>query len=142
MKRRRWRMERTRVAIVDLPPLPAEILGQRLTREAGFSLDRLAATSLSPTAASLDGIDVLITGWERTDAELVGELLEQHPRLTILCIRPDGRCSILACLVPEIVVLGDTSPQDLVARLAQPPAPWGEALSRHLHGDGCGDPIT
>jgi hypothetical protein len=137
-----WRMERTNVAIVDLPPLQAELLGRRLGREAGFALERWVTGPLASAAGSLDGIDVLVTGWDRTDAEVVGDLLEHHPRLTILSIRPDGRGSVLARLVPEVVVVGDASPDELVARLGQRPTPWGAVLADQLPHEGCWDPTT
>jgi hypothetical protein len=128
-------MERTHVAIIGLPPLQAEILGQRLGREAGFEVELPRARLVSTAAGALDGIDVLITGSERMDPTTVGELLEHHPRLTILGIRPDGRGSLLARLVPEVVVLGDASPQDLVARVGRRPARWDEALAGRLPPD-------
>jgi hypothetical protein len=121
-------MERTHVAIVDLPALQAEILGRRLGREAGFRLEHVAG-SLASSAGTLGGIDVLVTGADGASAEVVAGLLERHPRLTILSIRPDGRGSALARLVPEVVRLGDTSPHDLVERLRQRPACWSEVLS-------------
>jgi hypothetical protein len=124
-------MERTYVAIVDLPPLAAELLEQQLEREPTFGLDRVPG-DLASAVGSLDGVDVLVTGTDRATAEVVAELLERHPRLTILGIRPDCRGSVLARLVPEIVRHGDTSPHDLVARLGQRPAPWSEALAAEL----------
>jgi hypothetical protein len=137
-----WRMERTHVAIVDLPPLQAEILDQRLGREVGFEVEPPLAGPLAKAAGALDGIDVLITGSAQTDPAVVGEVLAHHPRLTILSIRPDGRGSVLARLVPEVVVLGDASPHELVARLGQRPARWDEVLAGQLRQDDGGDPTT
>jgi hypothetical protein len=134
-------MERTHVAIVDLPPLQAEILGRRLGREPGFRLEHVAGP-LATSAGALDGIDVLVTGADGASAEVVVGLLERHPRLTILSIRPDGRGSTLARLVPEVVRLGDTSPHDLVERLRQRPAGWSQVLSAGLPPVSPGHPST
>lgn len=135
-------MERTHVAIIGLPPLQAEILGQRLGREAGFEVELLRARPVSRAAGALDGIDVLITGSAQVDPTTVGELFEHHPRLTILGIRPDGRGSVLARLIPEVAVLGDASPHDLVAQLRQRPVRWDDALAGRLPPDARGDPTT
>jgi hypothetical protein len=134
-------MERTHVAIVDLPPLQAEILGQRLGREPGFRLEHVGG-SLASSAGALGGIDVLVTGADGASADVVVGLLERHPSLTVLSIRPDGRGSTLARLVPEVVRLGDTSPHDLVERLRQRPADWSEVLSAGLPPVSPGHPST
>jgi hypothetical protein len=124
-------MGRTNVAIVDLPPLAAELLAQQLDQEPGFQLACVPG-DLASSAGSLEGVDVLITGSDRAGAAVVAGLLDRHPRLTILGIRPDGRGSVLARLVPEVVRLGDTSPQGLVARLGERPAGWDEVLATEL----------
>jgi hypothetical protein len=130
-------MERTHVAIVDLPPLQAELVGDWLGRQADFEVKEPDSGPLASAGGTLEGIDVLITGSERTSAGVVAELLERHPRLRILSIRPDGRGSVLARLVPELAVLGDTSPHDLVALLPRASAPWEELVAAQLPQDGC-----
>ena len=66
-------------------------------------------------AATLEGADVVILGLDQEELPgIASHLLSERPGLRILAVSPDGRRAFLFELRPQVVPLGELSPEGLV----------------------------
>jgi DNA-binding NarL/FixJ family response regulator len=108
-------LERTRIVLIDMPPLLREIVRDAVAREPDLEL--VAELEDGPgVAAALehDGADFVIVGSDAAAAGQVSALVAAQRGLRALELRADGRESVLYELRPHRVPLGEISAETLV----------------------------
>lgn len=115
-------MERTRIVLVDMPPLLREIVRETVAREPDLEVVREHEAGADLRAAvDQDDPDFLIVGSEEATETTVGSLIAAGRRLRALEVRSDGRESVLYEFRPHRVLLGEISPDTLLQTIRTPP---------------------
>jgi hypothetical protein len=123
-------IERAHVAMVNIPPLQADVFRQELDETFDFRLDFVWDQTVDALpAGAMRDIDVLILGTESIKPTVICDLLESNPRLKTVAIAPSGRRSVLCRLIPDAVVLSDMSPASLVAAVREALSSCDDLLS-------------
>jgi DNA-binding NarL/FixJ family response regulator len=115
-------LERTRIVLVDMPPLLREIVRGALAREP--DLDVVAehdANADLRAAVEDDGADFLIVGSEATAEAAVHSLVAADLGVRALEVQSDGKESVLYELRPHRVPLGEISPESLLRTIRAVP---------------------
>ena len=119
-------MERTRIVLIDMPPLLRGIVREALGPEPDLAVvgEHEAGVDVREAVAR-DRADFVIVGSDRTADELVRSVVGASRGIRALELRADGRESVLYELRPHRVSLGEISPETLV-RTIRTVAPWEE----------------
>jgi len=102
-----------------MPPLLGDIIRETLGRQpdvevaAEVRVRTEIVSAVTDTHAHVAILGIAPDGWS-TLSQLLGELLGQHPRLTIIAIASDGRSGYVYRLLPRTVSIDDVSPTSLV----------------------------
>jgi uncharacterized NAD(P)/FAD-binding protein YdhS len=105
-----------RVLLLAMPPLLHDIFDQLLRDVPGVTL--VAADTSAPSladAAMRADADVVIAGEQATEPDQVCALLQRHPHARMLSVTHDGRSGVLVELRPHRHVIGDLSPEAVLA---------------------------
>jgi DNA-binding NarL/FixJ family response regulator len=109
-------LEHTRVVLIGMPLMLREIVREVVSAEPGLAivgeLDDHGAARLTIEAQRAT---VVITALEEAPQIDFGDLLSEHPHLRVLSLSADGSESFLCELRPHKQMLGELSPQALVA---------------------------
>jgi DNA-binding NarL/FixJ family response regulator len=115
-------LKRTRVALVDMPQMlrgiVREIVAATPDLEIVAEFDDQEAALM---ATAPDDIDVLIM---RLDEVSLASVFRERPRLRVVAVSVDGSKSCLFQLVPHAQMLGDISPQALIAAVRGELGSW------------------
>ena len=116
-------MERTRIVLIDMPPLLREIVRDAVAREPDFELvaEHEDAPDVRDTLEH-DGADFVIVGSDAAAAACVSSLVAAQRGMRALELRADGRESVLYELRPHRVPLGEISAETLVRSIRGTPA--------------------
>lgn len=121
-------MERTRIVLVDMPPLLREIVRDTLAREP--DLDVVAEHDPDVDVRSAVGetdVDFVIVGAEATTARMgVASVVGAQRGIRAIEVQSDGKESVLYELRPHRVSLGEMSPETLLRTIRTPPTWDGE----------------
>jgi chemotaxis response regulator CheB len=121
-------LERTRIVLVDMPPLLREIVRDTLAREP--DLDVVAEHESDVDVRSAVGetdVDFLIVGAEATTARMgVASVVGAQRGIRAIEVQSDGKESVLYELRPHRVSLGEMSPETLLRTIRTPPTWDGE----------------
>jgi len=118
-------MKPTRILLVALPRLLEEIVSEALSEAPDLAVVGLLRDAGSLTREASLQADVVVLGGD--DPALAASALERQPHLAVLAVSEDARGSSLYVLRPERTLIGDLSPQSLVATVraaAEPVATW------------------
>ena len=102
-------MEPIRIALIRLPRMLRDILTEIVSTQADMAI---VADADAPDEAG--NADFVIAGAERLVQDEVEALLEARPRMKVLAVAGDGRQTFLYELRPQMVPLGEVSPQTLL----------------------------
>jgi DNA-binding NarL/FixJ family response regulator len=123
-------LERTRIVLIDMPPLLREIVRDAVAREPDLEL--VAELDDAPDvvdALRQDGADFVILGSDAAAAACVSSLVAAQRGMRALELRADGRESVLYELRPHRVPLGEISAETLVRTIRGTPT-WHESSER------------
>jgi DNA-binding NarL/FixJ family response regulator len=121
-------LERTRIVLVDMPPLLREIVRDTLAREPDLDVvaEHEADVDVRGAVGETD-VDFLIVGAEATTARMgVASLVGAQRGIRAIEVQSDGRESVLYELRPHRVSLGEMSPETLLRTIRTPPTWDGE----------------
>jgi DNA-binding NarL/FixJ family response regulator len=108
----------TRVLLACLPGILADIFRQILDQpdvEVVGVVDDPVETLLDTGSTQAD---VVVLGIREAELPgLAGQLLDEYPRINVLAVTPDARRAFLYKLRPELVALGEASPDRLLAAI-------------------------
>jgi DNA-binding NarL/FixJ family response regulator len=107
------RVERARIALVELPRIMREIIERAVADQPDMEIVGELPASTLPEALDGAGVDVVISG-TNYDCASLRELLDERPRLKVLAVADDGRDAFLFELRPTRTRLGEVSPQTIV----------------------------
>jgi len=123
-------LERTRIVLIDMPPLLREIVREAVAR--GEGLEVVAEHDDAPelrATVERDDADFVIVGSDAAAAACVTSLVESQRSVRALELRADGRESVLYELRPHRVPLGEISAETLLRSIRGTPA-WHESSER------------
>jgi DNA-binding NarL/FixJ family response regulator len=108
-----------RVLLADMVPMLRDIVTEAVTYEPDLEVvGAVGGQEEFLTALERERVDVLVLGAHRPDdLELAEQIWVKSPRVKVLMIATGGRTAVLYALRPHKVVLGDVSPQGLVAAI-------------------------
>jgi len=115
-------LPRTYLLLVDMPRMLGEIVTDALEAEADFEVLGEVEGAAVREAVERQPVDVVVVGHD--DDALAAGLLDVRPRLKVLGVIDDGRDAALYELRPHRALVGELSPERLVAviREAGPPS--------------------
>jgi DNA-binding NarL/FixJ family response regulator len=122
-------LERTRIVLVDMPPLLREIVRDTLAREPDLDVvaEHAAAVDARGAVGETDA-DFLIIGAEATTTRMgVASVVGAQRGIRAIEVQSDGKESVLYELRPHRVSLGEMSPETLLRTIRTPPTWDGEA---------------
>ena len=109
-------MERTRILLVELPPMLRDIIAETIAMEPDMEVVA-EVPDASSLMSSFERTEVGVVVVGRDDPSLASMLLAQHPQLKILAVANHGRESSLYEMRPQREPLGEISPQRLVEEI-------------------------
>ena len=121
-------MERTRIVLVDMPPLLREIVRDTLAREPDLDVvaEHEADTDVRSAVDEADA-DFLIVGADATTALTgVAFVVGAQRGIRAIEVQSDGKESVLYELRPHRVSLGEMSPETLLRTIRTRPTWDGE----------------
>lgn len=104
-----------RVLLLAMPPLLHDILDQLLRDVPGVTLTADASAPSLADAAIRADVDIVIAGEQATEPDQVCALLQRRPHTRILSVTHEGRSGVLFELRPHRRVIGDLSPEAVLA---------------------------
>jgi DNA-binding NarL/FixJ family response regulator len=115
-------LERTRIVLIDMPPLLREIVRDAVEREADLELvGELDDAPDVTDALERDRADFVIVGSDAAATGSVASLVAAQQGMRALELRADGRESVLYELRPHRVPLGEISAEALVRTIRTAP---------------------
>jgi DNA-binding NarL/FixJ family response regulator len=112
-------VHRIRVVLAGMPRMLRDVFSQVLADQPDMEVvgDLTDVLDLLPAAAQTRS-DVAILGLRDAGfPSICARLLDQHPRIKILGVTPDGRRACLYELRPSEVPVGDVSPAGVLAAI-------------------------
>jgi DNA-binding NarL/FixJ family response regulator len=120
-------LERTRIVLVDMPPLLREIVRETLAREPDLDVVAEYEAGVDVRRAVDDAdADFVIVGADATARASVASVVCGQRGTRAIEVRSDGRESVLYELRPHRVSLGEISPETLLRTIRTPPTWDGE----------------
>jgi len=114
-------LERTRIVLIDMPPLLRDIVREAIRREPDLDIvaehDEIDVRS----AVELDDPDFIIVGEDAAAQQDVRMLVGARRGLRALEVQSDGRDSVLYELRPHRISLGEVSSDTLVRAIRAVP---------------------
>ena len=124
-------MERTRIVLIDMPPLLREIVREAIDGEPDLDVVAEHPGDVDVRhAVERDEADFVIVGSEAAAALGVPALIGGGARVRALELQGDGRNGVLYELRPHRVSLGEISPQTLVQSIRALPGWDGGGRAR------------
>jgi DNA-binding NarL/FixJ family response regulator len=110
---------RIRVLLAQMAPMLQDIVRDAVTNEPDVEVvGSLAVREQFLPVLDRLGVDVLVLAAPRADdAEVAERVWEKWPHIKVLMIATGGRSAVLHALRPHRIMLGDVSPQGLVAAI-------------------------
>ena len=107
---------RIRILLTGLPDAVADALELSLEPQSDMEVIGHFSDPIEVLlAATQDGADVVILGLEHDELPgIASHMLSERPQLRILAVSPDGRRAFVYKLSPQVVPLGELSPEGLV----------------------------
>ena len=113
--RRDSRLAPTCIAFIDVPRILREIIDEAFSNQRGVRLvDETNDGNGLVAAVDRSGASFVIVGSESVGPADVCRLLEERPRLKVFAIADGGRDGCLYELRPNLVLVGELSPANLV----------------------------
>ena len=115
-------MERTRIVLIDMPPLLREIVREAIVAEPDLAVVAEHAGDVDVReAVDRDAADFVIVGSDAAAHDDLRSLVGAGARLRALELQGDGREGVLYELRPHRVSLGDVSPATLLRTIRTAP---------------------
>ena len=112
-------MTRSCIAFIDLPRMLREIVDDALSNSDVKLVDETRNGDGLVGAVDRSGAAFVIVSAEAIGPTEVCRLLEERPRVKVFAIADGGRDGCLYELRPNLVLVGDLSPQSLVQKVLE-----------------------
>jgi hypothetical protein len=107
-------LAKTCIAFIDMPRMLREIVDEALSKRRDVRLVDESSDGSLVAAVDRSGAGFVIVSSESVGPTEVCRLLEERPRVKVFAIAGGGRDGCLYELRPNLVLVGELSPQSLV----------------------------
>ena len=107
-------LSKTCIAFIDMPRMLREIVDEALSTQRDVRLVDESSDGSLVAAVDRSGAGFLIVSSERIGPADVCRLLEERPKVKVFAIADGGRDGCLYELRPNLLLVGELSPENLV----------------------------